>query len=70
MIDPENFLLDDGSFVEFVADIMCGCADQFDAPFKSLVVWFCTFEAGQEGVVDINGAAKDLLHEERERICI
>jgi len=54
--DAQDFLFDDRAFVEVGAGEMgCG-ADDFDAALIGLVVGFCAFEAGQEGVVDVDDA--------------
>lgn len=54
--DAQDFLFDDRAFVEVGAGEMRCCADDFDAALIGLVVGFCAFEAGQEGVVDVDDA--------------
>ena len=54
--------------------VVCGCANDLDAPLVCAVVWARSLKRGQEGVVDVDGvppvalaklAAKDLQREGR-----
>ena len=59
--DAHNFLFDDRAFVEVGAcEMGCG-ADDFYAALVCLVVGFCAFETGQEGVVDIDNSSFVIL---------
>ena len=48
------FLLNDRAFVKLCGDIMSGRADQLHAALMRLMVGLGPFEAGQEGVVNID----------------
>lgn len=58
-----GFLRDDRAFVEVFGGEMRGGADDFYAAFIGLTVWVCAFEAGQEGMVDVDDLAFVFLGE-------
>src|SRR5450830_2177022 len=57
VVDPLDVLLDDGAFIEVAGDEMGSGADQLDAPLVRLGIGPRALETGQEGMVDIDGAA-------------
>jgi hypothetical protein len=61
MGDSVDLLLDDRALVEVGGDEVRGGADEFDATIVGLLVGLGAFEAGQEGVVDVDDAAAELL---------
>lgn len=58
VVDADHVLLDDRPLVELAGDVVAGRADQFDAALVRLMVGFGADEAGQEGVVDVENAAR------------
>lgn len=57
MVDALNILFDDRAFVERGGHVVGGGTDDLDAALVGLVVGPGALEAGQEGVVDVDGAA-------------
>ena len=60
VVDAGHVLLDDGTFVQIGSDVVRGGADQLHAAIVRLVVRLGALEAGQEAVVDVDGAAGQL----------
>ena len=63
MTDALDILVDDRAFIEVAGDVMRGGADQFDAARVRLMVGFGALEAGQERVVDVDAAPRQLARE-------
>ena len=57
MIDALHDLLDDRPLVEVAGHVMGGGADQLDAAAVGLMVGLGALETGQEGMMDVHGAA-------------
>ena len=71
VVDPHDFLLDDRPLVEVRGDVMRGRADQLHPAGVRLLIRLGALEAGQEGVVDVDGAAASrAAHSSAERICM
>ncbi len=60
VIYTSHILFNDGAFVKVCGDIVRRGADQFDAPIVRLVIRLGALEAGQERVVNVDGAARQL----------
>ncbi len=61
VVDAAHLLLNDRAFVQVAGHVVGRGADELDAPLKSLVIRPRAFEAGQEAVVDVDGAAGELV---------
>ena len=74
MGNPDNLLLDDGTFVQFSSHIMARGANQFYPSIKSLVIGASTNKTGKETVVNVDHLTcpfgdhrfRDDLHETRK----
>src|SRR3984893_2590021 len=58
--DALDVLVDDRALIEGTGDVMRGGADQFDAALMRLMVRPRAFEAGQERVMDVDAAPRQL----------
>jgi hypothetical protein len=65
-----DVLFDDRALVQVGGDVVRGGADQLDAARMRLEVGLGALEAGQEAVVDVDGAAGQRLAELGLRICM
>ena len=61
VVGARHVLLDDRTLVQIGGDVMRGGAYQFHAPVMRLVIGFGALEAGQKGVVDVDGAAGEFF---------
>ena len=61
VIHALHALLDDRAFVEVSRDVMRRCADELHAARVRLVIRLRALEAGQEGMMDVDGAAFEML---------
>ena len=53
VVNPVNVLLDDGALIKVSSDVVRGGANEFDSPVMGTVVRACSFEGGEEGVVNV-----------------
>ncbi len=53
----DDFLLDDGAFIEVGGDVVAGGTDEFYSAFPGTLVGVGPHEGGEEGVVDVHDAA-------------
>src|SRR3569832_163715 len=60
MADALDVLIDDRPLVEVACDVMRGGADQFDTAFMRLMIGTRALEARQEGMMDVDAAAREL----------
>ncbi len=75
-----DFLFDDGTFIEFWGCVMACCPDQFDSAFVRTLVGVCADERGEKTVMDVHDPAgpaeadigRDNLHVagEDDEVCI
>ncbi len=63
MIHARHVLLDDRAFVQIRGDVMRRRADDLDAARMGLMVGLGALEAGQEAVMDVDGASGQRLAE-------
>jgi len=57
VVHPRHVLFDDRPFVKFGRHVVRSGTNQFHAPLMRLVIRLGSLEAGQEGVMDIDGRA-------------
>ncbi len=70
MGDARHVLFDDRAFIEIGGDIMGRRANKFHAALIGLLVRVRAFEGRQEGMVDIDDAARLFWQNSSERTCI
>lgn len=61
--DADDVLLDDGTVVEYLGNVVAGRADEFDASLEGLVVGFRAYEGGQERMVNVDDTVGKRGHE-------
>ena len=70
VIHPDDVLLDDRAVVELFGHVVSGRADELDAALLGPPIGRGADERRQEGVVDVDHRATDLVEELRLRICM
>src|SRR6185437_15782715 len=60
VIDTFHFLLDDRAFVQVRGYIVSSGTDQLHAARESLLIRLRALEAGQEGMVNVDGAPREV----------
>ena len=56
MRDSQDILLDNRTLVQFVRNVMAGCADQLDAALECRVIWARACKGRQERVMNVDDA--------------
>ena len=65
VLHPGDVLLNDGTLIEILGDKVGSCSNELHTSGVSLGIRVCTLEAGEEGVVDVDDSALELLAEFR-----
>jgi hypothetical protein len=65
VVDAHHVLFDDRPFVEVLGDVMCRCANEFDAAFLGPTIRCRTDERRQERVMNVDQRAAHLVEETR-----
>ena len=60
VIDSGHVLFNDGALVKIGGDVMGRCANQLDTTVMRLVVGFCTLEAGQKAMVNVDSTTTQM----------